>query len=162
MIHCPKCNEMLFPVNGKGGEIIPPQGDRLGYCMVCGEVWKIPREIIDYPRKDRLNDILVECSKLRGCYPLIHRTLHEFMMFCETVIYGVNPGLSAIIDAFEREGYDFAVINGLRAKLEEDKRIYAKYRKYYKHGNNELVKLANVFLKYCKQKYRDKDGDVTV
>ena len=47
MIHCPKCNEMLFPVNGKGGEIIPPQGDRLGYCMVCGEVWKIPREVLD-------------------------------------------------------------------------------------------------------------------
>jgi hypothetical protein len=31
---------------------------------------------------DTLNDILVECCKLRGCYPLMHRTLHEFNWFC--------------------------------------------------------------------------------
>jgi len=37
---------------------------------------------------DPLNDILVECCKLRGCYPLMHRTLHEFNWFCSCVIWG--------------------------------------------------------------------------
>ena len=37
---------------------------------------------------DTLNDILIECARLRGCYPLMHRILDEFCWFCDAAISG--------------------------------------------------------------------------
>lgn len=127
-MNCPRCNEMLYPVNGKGGESIPPQGDRIGYCIVCGELWKIPREVLDYPRKDRLNDILVECAKLRGCYPLVHRTLRQFNWFCRAVIFGGNNEENRLKERFNKQYYDYG--DGL-----------------------ELIRLGEAFLVYCRGRY---------
>lgn len=78
---------------------------------------------------DTFNDILIECAKLRGCYPFMHRTLDEFNWFCGAVIWG-----KLFKDDKERE-------------------ICVKYNEYYVHGDSELIVLAKVFLEYCKEEY---------
>ena len=40
---------------------------------------------------DPLNDILVDCARMRGSYPLMHRTLNEFAWFCSCAIWGAGP-----------------------------------------------------------------------
>jgi hypothetical protein len=62
---------------------------------------------------DPLNDILVECCKLRGCYPLMHRTLHEFNWFCNCAIGGAGPFIDGEIATAEADG-DEALAGALR------------------------------------------------
>ena len=78
---------------------------------------------------DTLNDILIECARLRGCYPLIHRTLVEFCWFCD------------------------AAICGFISEDEEERRIYETYNYAFTNNDDELIKLAEAFLDYCRKEY---------
>jgi hypothetical protein len=77
---------------------------------------------------DDLNSILVECAKLRGCYPLMHRTLSEFDWFCKAVIHGWTQ-------------YD-------QYQMDE---MLTEYP--YEWGDDELIHLARAFLDYCRTTY---------
>lgn len=78
---------------------------------------------------DTLNDILIECARLRGCYPLMHRILDEFCWFCD------------------------AAISGFVSDDKEERRIYVTYNYAITNNVDELIKLAEAFLDYCKKKY---------
>lgn len=80
---------------------------------------------------DTLNDILIECARLRGCYPLMHRTLHEFDWFCSAVIWGKL------------------------SDNEEERMIYETYNYAFTNNDDELIKLAEAFLDYCRKEYND-------
>lgn len=106
---------------------------------------------------DTLNDILVECCKLRGCYPLMHRILHEFNWFCSCVISGANPFTDIEIATAEADG-DEALAGVLKNRRNEEDRIRDRFGEWYSHGYDELIMLAIAFLIYCREQY----GDVEV
>ena len=101
---------------------------------------------------DTLNDILVACCKLRGCYPLMHRTLHEFNWFCDCVISGASPFLDIEIATAEADG-DEARARVLKDFRNEEDRILERFGEWYSPGSDELIRLANAFLIYCLEQY---------
>lgn len=105
---------------------------------------------------DPLNDILVECCKLRGCYPLMHRTLHEFDWFCTCVIWGAGPFIDGEIATAEADG-DEALAGGLKERRNEENRIRDRFGEWYSHGSDELIRLAEAFLIYCREQYGDEE-----
>jgi hypothetical protein len=105
---------------------------------------------------DTLNDILVECCKLRGCYPLMHRTLHEFNWFCNCAIGGAGPFIDGEIATAEADG-DEALAGALRDRRNEENAIQNRFGEWYSHGSNELIRLAEAFLIYCREQYGDEE-----
>ena len=107
---------------------------------------------------DALNDILIECCKLRGCYPLLHRTLHEFNWFCSAVIWGPGPLISLWIVEAEDRG-DFGEVVALKERQAQENRIRERFnRDYYGydgHQDEELPRLAEAFRIYCREVYDD-------
>jgi len=113
-------------------------------------------------QRDPLNDILVECAKMRGCYPLIHRTLHEFDWFCTAVIWGADPGLEAEAQKAEQNQNLYAA-SFLRERIAIEDGIKARFnREYYGYGDGhedeELIRLAEAFLVYCREQYLSQGG----
>lgn len=103
---------------------------------------------------DSLNDILVECCKLRGCYPLMHRTLHEFNWFCSCVIWGADPLIDIEIIKAEADG-DEVRVRALKDRRNEENWIHYRFGEWYSHGSDELIRLAEAFLLYCREQYGD-------
>jgi hypothetical protein len=135
-----------------------------GRCMdpgkIClgrglGDACLYPRIHSPAPEKrgDALNDILVECAKLRGCYPLMHRTLRQFDWFCSAVIFGGDFVLKHDIRKAEAAGDD-SIARGLRALWDEENGLKARFNeRYYQYDGLELVRLAEAFRIYCKEQY---------
>ena len=105
---------------------------------------------------DSLNDILVECAKMRGCYPLMHRTLHEFNWFCSCVIWGAGPLIDVEIDQAEADG-DEVRLKALKDRRDEENEIRDRFGEYYSHGPDELIRLAKAFLIYCREQYGNEE-----
>jgi len=105
---------------------------------------------------DPLNDILVECCKLRGCYPLMHRTLHEFDWFCSCVIWGAGPFIDIEIEQAEADG-DEALAGALRDRRNEENGIRDRFREWYSPGSDELIRFAEAFRIYCREQYGDEE-----
>ena len=105
---------------------------------------------------DTLNDILVECCKLRGCYPLLHRTLHEFNWFCSCVIWGAGPLIDVEIEQAEADG-DEALAGVLKDCRNEENGIRDRFNDRYKYGADELIRFAEAFLIYCREQYGDEE-----
>ena len=100
---------------------------------------------------DDLNSILVECAKLRGCYPLMHRTLSELDWFCKAIIHGwtqydqyqMDEMLTEYPDAWSMWSY----------ARDEKESIKNRWNAAYEYGDNELIHLARAFLDYCRTTY---------
>ena len=105
---------------------------------------------------DPLNDILVECCKLRGCYPLLHRTLPEFNWFCSCVIWGAGPLIDVEIATAEADG-DEALAGVLKDRRNEENAIWDRFGEWYSHGSDELIRLAEAFRIYCREQYGDEE-----
>ena len=105
---------------------------------------------------DQLNDILVECCILRGCYPLMHRTLHEFNWFCSCVIWGAGPFIDGEIATAEADG-DEALAGVLKDRRNEENAIRDRFREWYSCGSDELIRLAEAFRIYCREQYGDEE-----
>ena len=107
---------------------------------------------------DALNDILIECCKLRGCYPLMHRTLHEFDWFCSAVIFGAEPGLPIWIEEAEEAG-DVDQAKALKKRQAQENQIQERFNRdhygYDGHQDEELPRLAEAFRIYCREVYDD-------
>ncbi|MFA5407379.1 MAG: hypothetical protein WC343_01250 [Bacilli bacterium] len=110
---------------------------------------------------DTLNDILVECARLRGCYPLMHRTLHEFDWFCSCAIFGAEAILGYEILRAENGG-DSKHATALRDRQTTENGIRARFKSHYSYGDDELVRLAEAFLVYCREEYADEVDVETV
>ena len=106
---------------------------------------------------DSLNDILVECAKMRGCYPLMHRTLHEFNWFCSCAIWGAGPLLDVEIKQAEADG-DEVLAGLLKDRRNEENEIRDRFREYYSHGPDELIRLAKAFREWCREQYGEEVG----
>ena len=106
---------------------------------------------------DSLNDILVECCKLRGCYPLMHRTLHEFNWFCSCVIWGAGPLIDVEIKQAEANG-DEDHVKALKDRRNEENAIHERFGEWYSHGSDELIRLAKAFLIYCREQYGNEEA----
>ena len=98
-----------------------------------------------------LNDILIGCAQIRGCYPLMHRTLSEFSWFCKTCIYGWTD-----MDQYEMDEIitKFPDMWNLwsDAKGEKD-HIKDTWGSAYNWGDAELINLAKAFREYCHEQY---------
>ena len=105
---------------------------------------------------DTLNDILVECCKLRGCYPLMHRTLHEFNWFCSCVIWGAGPFIDVEIKQAEADG-DEAHARALKERRNEENGIRDRFGERYSYGSDELIRFAEAFRIYCREQYGDEE-----
>jgi hypothetical protein len=103
---------------------------------------------------DTLNDILVECAKMRGTYPLMHRTLHEFNWFCDCAIGGAGPFIDIEIELAKADG-DEVLAGVLTARRNEENRIRDRFGEWYSHGSDELIRLAEAFRIYCREQYGD-------
>ncbi len=103
---------------------------------------------------DPLNDILVECCKLRGCYPLMHRTLNEFAWFCSCAIWGAGPFIDGEIATAEVDG-DEALAGVLKDRRNTENGIRDRFNERYRHGSDELILFAEVFREWCQEQYGD-------
>ncbi len=103
---------------------------------------------------DPLNDILVECCKLRGCYPLMHRTLNEFAWFCACAIWGAGPLIDSEIATAEADG-DEALAGVLKDRRDTENGIRDRFNEWYRHGSDELILFAEVFREWCQEQYGD-------
>ena len=99
---------------------------------------------------DSLNDILVECCKLRGCYLLMHRTLHEFNWFCSCVIFGAGLLIDLEIEQAEADG-DEVYVKALKDRRNEENAIHDRFGEWYSPGPDELIRLAKAFRIYCRE-----------
>ena len=105
---------------------------------------------------DPLNDILVECCKLRGCYPLMHRTLNEFAWFCSCAIWGAGPFIDGEIATAEADG-DEALAGFLKDRRDTENGIRYRFNDRYKYGADELIRFAEAFRIYCREQYGDEE-----
>jgi hypothetical protein len=103
---------------------------------------------------DPLNDILIECARLRGVYPLMHRTLHEFNWFCSCAIWGAGPFIDIEIEQAEADG-DEALAGALKDRRNEENGIRDRFNERYRHGSDELIRLAEAFHEWCREQYGD-------
>ena len=109
---------------------------------------------------DDLNAILIECAKVRNCYPLMHRTLHEFDWFVSAVMYGWTS-----LDDARWDGTGFLpgeIAQDKAAAREEQKTEYTaihnRWHMVYNPDEDELIRLARAFLEYCHEQYDGDDG----
>ncbi|MFA7121960.1 MAG: hypothetical protein WC277_10820 [Bacilli bacterium] len=102
---------------------------------------------------DTLNDILIECARLRGCYPLMHRTLHEFDWFCSSTIWGCGPSVEHEIER-GKGGYDHIQALKERRRIENGIRDRFEALKFAYDGQ-DLIRLAEAFLTHCREEYAD-------
>jgi hypothetical protein len=103
-----------------------------------------------------LNQILVECAKLRGCYPLMHRTLHEFNWFVNVVIWGWT-----YYDDWRKESckkYDDFNEQFWIDQRKEYERIHERWNDQYNCDENELITLICAFLEYCQEEYSEENA----
>ena len=105
---------------------------------------------------DPLNDILVECAKMRGTYPLMHRTLHEFNWFCDCAIGGASPFIDIEIEQAKADG-DEVLAGVLTARRNEENRIWDRFNDRYKHGSDELIRFAEAYREWCREQYGDEE-----
>ncbi len=106
---------------------------------------------------DRLNKILIECARLRGVYPLMHRTLHEFNWFCSAVIFGAgrDPVLESDIREADARG-DVDHARALRSRHAAETALNIRFGdSHYATGDDELILLAEAFIAYCREEYGD-------
>lgn len=103
---------------------------------------------------DQLNDILIECCQLRGVYPLMHRTLHEFDWFCSAVIWGSSDRLKhRIAEAEDAGGETIAsMYRDIQAAEDSIRERFKKTHFDYADGL-ELIRLAEAFRIYCRERY---------
>lgn len=102
---------------------------------------------------DTLNDLLIACAQLRGCYPLLHRTLHEFNWFVTCCIWGWTE-----VDQVQMEEHVQLYPEGRAAMIDQRKKvqdIYDRWGVAYHFGGDELIRLALAFLEYCREEYAD-------
>ena len=105
---------------------------------------------------DPLNDILVECCELRGCYPLMHRTLNEFAWFCSCAIWGAGPLIDREIATAEADG-DEALAGVLKGRRDVANGIRDRFGEWYSYGSDELIRFAEAFRIYCREQYGDEE-----
>ena len=105
---------------------------------------------------DRLNKILIECARIRGVYPLMHRTLHEFAWFCSCAISGAGPFIDGEIATAEADG-DEALAGVLKDRRNEENRIRDRFNERYRHGSDELILFAEAFREWCREQYGDEE-----
>ncbi len=108
---------------------------------------------------DTLNEILVECAKVRGCHPLLHRTLHQFSWFVNVVMFGPDPTLDWEIREAKSKGY-LELETSLKASKEEEIQIVARFRKkvmFEYRNDNELIRFAEAYRDYCREEYAGKE-----
>lgn len=100
-----------------------------------------------------LNAILVECAKLRGCYPLMNRITHQFNWFTNVLVFGWTKFDDYRID-HDRNSADFN--NQFWAEQRQEyERIHTRWGSYYEHGDKALINVAKAFLEYCHEQYDD-------
>ena len=98
-----------------------------------------------------LNTILIDCSQIRRCYPLMHRTLSEFDWFCRTAIYGWSS-----FDQYEMDKILIEFPDGWKLwsdAREEKEHVKDKWGSAYNWGDAELINLAKAFREYCHEQY---------
>ena len=106
--------------------------------------------------RDTLNDILVECARMRGSYPLMHRTLNEFAWFCSCAIWGAGATIDTEIAAAEAAGDAFRT-GALKDRRNTENGIRDRFRDRYKYGADELIRFAEAFRIYCREQYGDEE-----
>ncbi len=109
-------------------------------------------------KKDALNDILIECAKVRNCYPLMHRTLSEFDWFCRTCIWGWTQTDQFEMDKIFTEYPQYVAL--LTDAQKEKEGIQAKWGDAYQYGDDELIRFARAFLEYCHEQYDKYAGEI--
>jgi hypothetical protein len=102
-----------------------------------------------------LNEILVTCAKLRGCYPLIHRTLHEFNWFINVVIWGWNDYRQFEMNEAIKGSPDIESVWDEIRKRETE--LHERFHRVYVYGDCELLNMAAAFQEYCVEEYLIKD-----
>ena len=107
-------------------------------------------------QRDPLNDILVECARIRGCYPLMHRTLHEFDWFCTAAIWGSGRLLVHEIQQIMAQG-NIEAAKYLTERRDLENSIRARFNTCYQSGPDELIRLAEAFLAYCREQYSSQE-----
>ena len=105
---------------------------------------------------DRLNKILIECARLRGVYPLMHRTLNEFAWFCSCAISGAGPFIDGEIATAEADG-DEALSGLLRDRKHTEDAIRDRFNERYIYGDDELIRFAEAFREWCREQYGDEE-----
>ena len=107
---------------------------------------------------DELNEILIECAKLRGCYPLMHRTLHEFEWFVTVVIWGWS--FSDVVRMGEdRKSSDYTEQFWID-QMKEYERIHNRWNHAYTCSENDLINEARAFLEYCQEEYGEENDTI--
>ncbi len=46
----------------------------------------------------------------------------------------------------------------LKERRNEENGIRDRFREWYSHGSDELIRLAEAFLIYCREQYGDEEG----
>lgn len=104
---------------------------------------------------DELNEILIECAKLRGCYPLMHRTLHQFNWFVGVLIWGWTQYDDYRMERC-RTHEDFNEQFWIDQRKEYE-RIHERWNSAYTCSENDLINEALAFLEYCQEEYNNDD-----
>lgn len=100
---------------------------------------------------DTLNEILIECAKLRGCYPLMHRTLHQFNWFVGVLVFGwTEYDKARMVHDSEVDGCHDQFWTDMKAEYE---RIHERWYNAYTCSENDLINEARAFLEYCQEEY---------
>jgi len=108
---------------------------------------------------DELNQILIECAKLRGCYPLMHRTLNEFNWFTTVVIFGWTSLDQYRMDESISKGC--GTIEEWQEQKSKYQNLYIKYNDVYVDCEYDqmLIKMAQAFKEYCEEEYANDPRD---
>ncbi len=151
LMRCPKCGDtqkyslkMMNQILQYGGHKPTCKNDCKWDECETPNPWDnhVYLEIVDISqmRVDaELNANLIECGKLRGCYPLMEKTLYEFADFCRKVKEGQFE------DKFKEVG--------LTLYGEEGVKLSEKYLKDIVWDDHVLVTFSRKFLDYCKNEY---------
>jgi len=105
---------------------------------------------------DPLNDILVECARMRGSYPLMHQTLNEFAWFWFCAIWGAGPFIDGEIATAEADG-DEARAGVLKDRRNTENGIRDRFNERYRYGSDELILFAEAFREWCREQYGDEE-----
>ncbi len=108
--------------------------------------------------EEDLNTILIDCAKLRGAYPLMHRTLHEFGWFCSACIHGWTSidqyQMDDAIRNYTGKLFDPEHIMSIWENTKSDtKMVYDRWNDQYCPGDDELIRLGKAFREYCVETY---------
>lgn len=100
-----------------------------------------------------LNDTLIECAKLRGVYPLMHRTLHEFNWFVNVCLCGWSSFDEWRCKESLKTNPTQLNIGLFRRQKEEYISIHEKWKDSIIYDENYLPRIAEAFLEYCHKEY---------